>query len=124
MRKLILLLVLAVAANVYAGWERPRPGNTVWTDEASDATCWGRDSLDDLYPLGHVAVYQNTRKYLTGGTYPANTTTTGTGLWHKDGDGDYVPIDTTGLYERRLDHGIRKGIEWEVDSDGDIVPKA
>ena len=128
MRKLILFLVciilLAVTWNVYGGWERVRPNSTIWTQEPSDATCWGRDSADDLYPLGYIAVYDNTRHYLQGGTYPANSKVIGTGLWHKDADGDLSPINTTGLYDRRKDHGIRKGIEWEVDSDGDIVPKA
>jgi len=124
MKKIILTIIIFMLAVpfIYAGWTRMK-NQTLWTDAPTGATCWRRDSVDDLYPVKYVAVYDNTIRYLNAGVAYTNVDV-GCGLWEVDSDGDYVPIavDVT-MYENLDDKGHRSGIEWEIDSDGDLIPK-
>jgi len=116
------VLILACAVMSFAGFERTS-SKTGWVPRPTDATCWARDSFGDVHPLKYVKVEDDTFTYLVGGISPTNSTNVGTGYWHKDADGDYSPIDCSGIYGQRLEITCKVDVEWKLDSDGDLCPK-
>lgn len=116
---LVCLLVLLVAAAAWAGWTRVA-GQTTWTAQPTSASFWRRDANSDLVPAQDVLLYDTTPKVL----YQTNVTTYATGVWQLDSDRNYEPrnIDAS-EYALRNSPGDCADVEWDIDSNNDIMPK-
>jgi len=116
---LLVLTIVLIAGIVSAGWNRDA-GKTYWIASPTATTLWNRDAGDVLFPVLHPLVYEDTIRYLT----TSNTVAYATGLWEVDSSGYYVPIASdNAIYAHRSVAGEIKGIQWEINVDGYIIPK-
>lgn len=119
---LVLMAVVVSAAVVFAGWEHQN-GKSYWVNSAGPATCWARDTYNDVYPVDEVLVYQDTIR-MRKGANPTNYLEVSCGFWKVDTSEDFEALSTTvSMYTRRNDSSQLKDSEWTVDSSGDLVVK-
>lgn len=117
---LITLLVSVVALCVYAGWEHSS-GKTYWVNRATAATYWLRDSKGDVYIAEKVQVFHDSIQHDDEGSI-----TTDFGFWLKDENGDLIinpDITNADCTTNRTANGEWMDVEWDIDGNGDLIPK-
>jgi len=126
---LILMAALLIAVSVQAGWRRNSTGKgTQWVDRPTPATAWTRDRQDDLVTVAKVEVYHDTIQHYVS-VSPAgveSNTVWSLGFWSMDASGDFNPHADVGADDcttNKADYGAWWDAEWDVDINGDLMPK-
>lgn len=125
MKKVLLVgCVLAVLSAVsFGGWEHLN-GRTFWTATPTAATCFLRDNkTGDVCPALTPTLYYDTVRLGTNTLYCQPPSY---GLWTVDVNGDYMPMADISLADNMnggLFVGWREDVEWEVNTNADLVLK-
>lgn len=118
MKKLMIGLAATclLAVFAYSGWDYQN-GRMIWSEMATDATCFLRDGLLNIYPC-QPAVYENTIHEFDGTNAVVRC-----GYWGVDTSGDFYPVVALTDYNHRGESGYRWDCNWDVDSSGNVYPK-